>query len=243
MLLAGLNDSLQGRRDEFILVMDDFKDTIERDVVYSQGDEGAGGDVVGYEAARQDGSAQAGHDDLFQGFRIIERAGNVYGGVMLCYGVEKEIPRAASFLAQVHGQAAQLLYRQGRALGQGAIGGHDDDQLVDHEGGRQQIGRRNVAFDEGQVDVVMQEHLLQLARVVDFRQRFLGRAAFLEMLEQLDEEDLADGHAGADSDRRRPAERMEGLLGLGCQRKNLPGIGQQALAGRRDVQAPSQPFK
>lgn len=141
VLLAGLNDGLQGRRDEFVLVADDFEDALEGDAAYRQEGEAPGGDVFVYEAARQDGSAQAGHDDLFQGFRIVERTGNAHGGVMLLHGMKKEVSRAAAFLAQVHGQAAQLLYRKGGALGQGTGRRRDDDQLVDHEGRRQQIGR------------------------------------------------------------------------------------------------------
>ena len=114
----------------------------------------------------------------------------------------EEIPRAASLFADEDGQAIQVLWRCNGLAAPFAVRRGDEGQIIRKDGAGYEVRRLDPSFDEGQVQFIFDQELLQLFRVVDGRQDRPVRPRPAAIRQELHQEDVADGDARAQADRQ-----------------------------------------
>lgn len=193
---------LHGLGQVFILVVYQAEMALEFKIWQGELDEAARFDFVLDQAAGQDGEPQVGHDGFLDGFRIVIDADDLTGQVVCFQDALKEIPRAASLFADEDGQAIQVLWRCNGLAAPFAVRRGDESQIIRKDGAGYEIRRLDPSFDEGQVQFVFDQELLQLFRVVDGRQDRPVRPRPAAIRQELHQEDVADGDARAQADRQ-----------------------------------------
>ncbi len=157
--------------------------------------------------------------------------------------LDSGVERRARLARQQH-SLAQVADRDLAARGPEVVGRDDRHQPVVHERRDLQPGVVGRRADQRQLDRVGRYHVEQLGGVPDGDPHHALRVQLAVAAEQVGQQ--VGGQRVADAQAQRAVGQAgggAGRLGRGVgQRQDLLGVGQQRLAGRRELQPPRQPL-
>lgn len=120
------------------------------------------------------------------------------GYVVLAHDLLEQFTRAASFFSDEKGEVIGISCGFDIFAGPFAFGGCNECHGICQDGFCRELGRGKAAFDEGEVDFVIEEHLLEFFGIMDSGEDFQIGPELACVLQEVDEEYVANGDAGAD---------------------------------------------
>lgn len=197
-VLAFFDQGLHGGCEVFVFAVGDAEDAFASGAVYGHFYELAVSYFLAYEGPGEEGKTQVGHDGVLDGCRVVIYADDVVGYVVLAHDLLEQFTRAASFFSDEKGEVIGISCGFDIFAGPFAFGGCNECHGICQDGFCRELGRGKAAFDEGEVDFVIEEHLLEFFGIMDSGEDFQIGPELACVLQEVDEEYVANGDAGAD---------------------------------------------
>src|SRR5579859_2023188 len=204
------------RREPVSLEVDDVPLAMDREALHVEDGELAGGLLQPDRVAGEDGQAEPALDRVLDGAVGAQFHPHLEPDVGAAGGLLDGEAGARALLPHQEGLVLQVLQGQVATAGERVLERRDDDQLVGDEGDDDQVGVLKGRPDHGQVELVAEDLLLDVAAGADLEADGQARVQLLEGAESHRDHVDADRGAGADLEgsTHQPLQLAEGDLRL-----------------------------